>query len=39
MNKKIYNEQTLREEIIKVWGKVGWHIDVYDMLLKAAKKK
>lgn len=29
----IFDEQTLRNEIIKTWGPAGAHIEVYDMLL------
>lgn len=32
----VFNEQKLREEIIKIWGEYGAHIEVYDMLLKKA---
>lgn len=31
-----FNEQALRDEIVRVWGPAGAHIDVYDMLLKKA---
>jgi hypothetical protein len=33
----VFNEQALREEIVRTWGPAGAHIDVYDMLLKKAK--
>ena len=32
----MFNEQTLRSEIAKVWGEHGAHMDVYDELLKRA---
>jgi hypothetical protein len=35
----IFNEDTLREEIIRVWGPAGAHIDVYDALLNKVKNK
>jgi hypothetical protein len=34
---EVFNEQALRDEIVRVWGPAGAHIDVYDMLLKKAK--
>lgn len=33
-NGDIFNEQSLRDEIIKVWGDHGAHLEVYDNLLK-----
>lgn len=36
---KIFNEESLRNDIIKTWGKAGAHIEVYDMLLKRAKSE
>ena len=32
--KKIFNEQTLGEEIKKQWGEFGAHYEVFKMLLK-----
>lgn len=37
--KNVFNEDTLREEIVKVWGNGGAHIDVYDTLLKIIKNQ
>ena len=34
MSDKIFNENSLREEIVGVWGEYGAHVEVYDMLLK-----
>lgn len=31
---KVFNEQTLREEIANTWGEHGAHMAVYDRLLK-----
>lgn len=33
----IFNEESLRKEIIKIWGEHGAHCEVYDMLLTMAK--
>ena len=33
---EVFNEQTLRSEIAKIWGEYGAHIDVYNELLKRA---
>lgn len=33
----MYDEIQLRKEIADRWGEYGWHIDVYDMLLKSAR--
>jgi hypothetical protein len=35
--RKYFNEQSLRDEIIKVWGEHGAHLEVYDNLLKNKK--
>src|SRR5690349_19800134 len=32
-----YNEHGLREAIVSVWGGYGWHVDVYDIVLKMAE--
>jgi len=32
----LFDEQTLRADIIKVWGEHGAHIDVFDYMLRAA---
>jgi len=37
MDKKIFNEDSLGEEIKKQWGEFGAHYEVYQMLLKALK--
>jgi len=34
----IFNEQTLREEIVRTWGQAGSHIDAYDRLLKVNER-
>jgi hypothetical protein len=34
-----FNELALRDEIVRVWGPAGAHIDVYDMLLKKAGER
>ena len=30
----MFNENSLREEIIRVWGPAGAHVDVFDTMLK-----
>lgn len=37
--KKVYDECTLYDEIIKTWGEFGWHADVYRELLKRASEQ
>lgn len=34
MSDKIFDENSLREAIVSVWGEYGAHAEVYDMLLK-----
>jgi hypothetical protein len=34
----MFNEDTLREEIVKVWGEHGAHIEVFDHILAMAKE-
>lgn len=31
---EIFNEQSLRADIVKQWGEHGAHIDIFDMMLK-----
>lgn len=31
----MFDEKTLRDEIVKTWGPAGAHIEIYDMLLQA----
>lgn len=33
----MFNEDTLREEIVAKWGEHGAHIDVYDNLVRLAR--
>lgn len=35
---ELFNEDTLRAEIVKVWGEHGAHVDVFDHILKEARK-
>jgi len=35
----MFDENKLREEIARVWGEYGVHMEVYDMLLKRAQVK
>lgn len=34
----VFNEDTLRSEIVRMWGEHGAHVDVFDHILKLAKK-
>lgn len=34
MHDKIFDENSLREAIVGVWGEYGAHVEVYDILLK-----
>lgn len=34
MHDKIFDENSLREAIVGVWGEYGAHVEVYDMLFK-----
>lgn len=34
----LFNEVTLREAIVGVWGPAGAHVDVYDHVLKLARE-
>lgn len=36
---KIFNEDSLRADIVGVWGEHGAHIDVFDHMLKKATEK
>jgi len=31
---KIFNEETLRQEIVKTWGEAGVHVEVFDNIIK-----
>lgn len=33
---EVFNEQALRDEIVRVWGPAGAHVEVYDALLNRA---
>lgn len=35
---KMFNEDTLRAEIVKTWGEYGAHAEVYDHLLKLSRR-
>lgn len=35
---KIFNEKTLRNEIINIWGPAGAHIDVFDSMINELEK-
>lgn len=35
----MFDENKLREEIARVWGQYGAHMEVYDMLLQRAQVK
>jgi len=35
----MFNEDSLRADIVKIWGEHGAHIDVYDMIVKMAKQQ
>ena len=34
----MFNEDSLRAEVVKVWGEHGAHIDVLDHIIKLARK-
>jgi hypothetical protein len=36
---KIFDEEALREDIVKVWGEYGAHVEVFDFLVKKAKER
>lgn len=36
---KIFNEESLRREIIKIWGEYGAHYEVYKSLLNRVRKE
>jgi hypothetical protein len=36
--KVTFNEETLRRDIVCVWGAHGAHVDVYDRLVMLARK-
>jgi len=35
-NVGLFDEQTLRAEIVRVWGEHGAHVDVFDHIVRAA---
>lgn len=36
-NAEIFNEESLRKEIVSVWGEYGAHTEVFDMVLKKVR--